>query len=437
MLRKLQRNMRHRWFAGVASGLARFIGLDYFPVRMLIRFLFVALSPTLWWVYLLLAILLPRQKLYTSDFDYKQARRDVEDMYEDVKRTAKRIKKEAKGEYKDYKKEYKRVKREYRNLKKPKPVYKPQVKVDIQRLDFDDIIEMAEGKVSNRIYEKIKNIDEKVNTLMPKLNWWRTMRDNDLATVKRASLEWFPQAIQHYLSLPRDYAEHHILTSGATSEQDLLKQLSTLENTLNGVLESQYNNQKVQVPDDLKNLNERFTSPEAASDDIGHVLDTLMNRIRGRVSSDIYEKVESIRKSILSVLPQIVELGAGVTQESYNIRKTAQEYLPDALDKYMNLPEGFADSHDVGGGKTAKDVLLEQLDVLDQTMKNMVADVYKEDAQGLLIHGRFLKEKFADNEFELPTQGSGATTSQKQNEERIRFPDLTAVETKVEVQNEA
>ena len=232
MLRKLQRNMRHRWFAGVASGLARFIGLDYFPVRMLIRFLFVALSPTLWWVYLLLAILLPRQKLYTTDYEYKQARRDVDDMYEDVKRTAKRIKKEAKGEYKDakkdIKKEYKRVKREYRNLKKPKTAYKSQVKVDIQRLEFDDILEMAEGKVSKRLYEKIKSIDEKVETLMPKLTWWRTMRDSDLSTVKRASLEWFPQAIQHYLSLPRDYAEHHILTSGATSEQDLLKQLSLI-----------------------------------------------------------------------------------------------------------------------------------------------------------------------------------------------------------------
>lgn len=423
--------MRHRWFAGVASGLARFIGLDYFPVRMLIRFLFLALSPTLWWVYLLLAILLPRQKLYNDDFDYRQGREEIKDRYKDVKRTAKRMKDDAKGEYKDYKKEYKRVKQEYRNIRKPKSVYKPQVKVDIQRLEFDDIIETAEGKVSAQLYEKVKSIDEKVRTLMPQFNWWRTMRDSDLATVKRASLEWFPQAIQHYLSLPRDYAEHHILTTGATSEKDLLRQLSTLENTLNRVLESQYNNEKVQVPDDLKTLNDRFSSPEAASDDIGHVLDSLMNRIRGNVSSDIYEKVESIRESILSVLPQIVELGAGVTQESYNIRKTAQEYLPDALNKYMSLPEGFADSHDVGGGKTAKDVLLEQLDVLDQTMKNMVADVYKEDAQGLLIHGRFLKEKFADQEFELP-QGS----SQAQEDARIRFPDLSPVETKVEVKNE-
>ncbi len=441
MLRKLQRNTRHRWFAGVASGIARFIGLDYFPVRMLIRFLFVALSPTLWWLYLLLAIMLPKQKLYDNDYRRIKVDIDIEDQIEDA---LKGLKKGTKNTYKSYKKEYKDAKknlsREYKTYKKDyrKPVYKPQVKVDIQRLDFEDIMETVEGKVSDSLYQRIISIDEKVGTLMPKLSRWRTMFDTDLATIKRSSLEWFPQAIQHYLSLPRDYAEHHILASGATSETELLKQLETLENTLDRVIESQYNNQKVQVPEDLKKLNDRFGAPEMQSDDIGHVLDSLMNRIRNKVDGDIYERVESIRKSILAILPQLTEMGAGMSQQTYNVRHTALEYLPDALDKYMTLPDNFKDSHDLGGGKTAKDILLEQLDILDTTMKDLVGDVYQEDAQSLLIHGRFLKEKFADQKFTLPTEQDKRLQTQEQTEEedRIRFPDLSAVETPVEIKQE-
>jgi len=125
MLRKLQRNTRHRWFAGVASGIARFIGLDYFPVRMLIRFLFVALSPTLWWLYLLLAIMLPKQKLYDNDYRRIKVDIDIEDQIEDA---LKGLKKGTNNTYKSYKKEYKDAKknlsREYKTYKKDyrKPV---------------------------------------------------------------------------------------------------------------------------------------------------------------------------------------------------------------------------------------------------------------------------------------------------------------------------
>lgn len=430
MLRKLQRNMKHRWFAGVASGLARFIGLDIFPVRMLIRFFFVALSPTLWWLYLLLAILLPKQKLY--DDDYRKAYE--KDFYKDIKRMRENT-------YKKYKKEYKEAKRELKNEFKTytretrKPIYKTQVKIDIQRLEFEDIIESAEGRVSESVFRKITAIDEKVRVLLPKLSRWRTMFDSDLATIKRSALEYFPQAVQHYLSLPRDYAEHHLLATGETPEKKLINDLSTLELTLDNVIESQYHDQKVQVPEDLKKLNERFSAPEPQSDDIGRTLDNLMNRIRGKVSNDIYEKVESIRSSILSVLPHLTELGAGMTQEAYNIRHTALEYLPDALNKYMTLPAGFAESHDLGGGKTAKDILLEQLEILDHTMKDMIGDVYQEDAQALLIHGRFLKEKFNDQKFTLPTQDE--KRAYRSQDEQLRFPDLNREEQKVKIRNEA
>ncbi|MDQ3460484.1 MAG: PspC domain-containing protein [Deinococcota bacterium] len=370
MWRKLQRNVRHRWVGGVCSGFARFIGLDIFPVRLLIRFLFVAFVPMFWWVYLILWILLPAQKLY-----------EAEEVVEE----------------------------------RPKSVYRPQVRVEVRRLEFDDVIEMTRDKVSERVFQKVSSIDASVRALLPHLTWWRSLVRPELAVVKRSALEYFPQALQHYLTLPRDYAENHSLMDGRTPEEKLLADLSLLETTLKNVLEGVYNNEKASVPADLKRLGERLGMNDPPSDDIGRTLDTLVTRVRGRVPDDILAKVMSLRTAITAVVPQISEMGAGTTREAYNVRQTALEYLPDALDKYLSLPEGFAETHVLSNGKTAKETLLEQLELLDETMKDMVGDVYQEDADALLIHGRFLKEKFAGHKFTLPADEAP---------EGIKFPEV-------------
>ena len=358
--------MRYRWIGGVCSGIARFMGADVFPIRMFIRFIFLAFAPMLWWVYLILWVVLPPQRLYDA---------------EDVVITPKMV-------------------RSQEQVKKP--VYRSPVRVEFRRLEFEDVLELTRGKVSTRVFAKVESIDTSIQALMPKLSFWRTLTNNDLATVKRAATEFFPQALQHYLSLPRDYAETHRLGSGQTPEEKLLSDLTMLETTLGEMLESVYQHEKVQVPVDLRRMSERRMPTRASGEDIAQVLDSLLRQIQGKVAPEVFEKVASIRSSILAVLPQIGELGAGMSQEVFNVRQTALEYLPDALEKYLSLPAGFAESHGLGNGKTARETLLEQLDLLDQTMKELVADLYQEDTDALQVHGRFLKEKFAEQRFALP-----------------------------------
>lgn len=383
-MRRLQRNLKHRWLGGVCSGFARFLGLDIFPVRLLIRFLFVSFVPMFWWVYLILWAVLPAQKIYEAD--------------------------------------------ELLEQRKPKPVYKPQVRVEVTRLDVDNVVEMVRGRVSDRVFERVRSIDASIRALMPSLTFWRTLMQPELRTVKTAAVEYFPQALQHYLSLPRDYAENHTMANGMTPEEKLLSELDTLETTLNNVLESSFNHEKINVPSELKRLNERMGAgePQNTERDISRTLDTLVNRIQGKVPKEILAKVTSIRESIVSVLPQITEMGGGMTKDAYNLRQTALEYLPDALDKYLSLPSGFAEHHTLSNGKTAKQTLLEQLELLDQTVKDMVGDVYQKDADALLIHGRFLQEKFANQKFSLPTG----------EPENLKFPDLNVDSAKKEEQPE-
>lgn len=380
MRRRLRRNLRHRWLGGVCSGFARLIGLDVFPIRMLIRFLFIAFVPMFWWVYLLLWIVIPGQRVYEVEAD------DV------VVTTAKRT---------------------------SKPIYRSQTRIEVQRLEFGDVVEMAEGKVSERVFKKVRSIDASVRALLPYFSWWRLLTQPELRTVKRAAVEYFPKMVQHYLNLPREYAENHKLASGVSAEEKLLADLGFIESTLNKVLEGVYSHEKVRLPDDLRRLNERINVQEPRSDDIGRTLDALVERIEGKVSGDILERVLSIRATIVSVLPQLSDMSGGVTQEGYNVRQTAQEYLPDALEKYLSLPEGFAETQRLSNGKTAKETLLEQLELLDETMKKIVGDVYQEDAQALLVHGRFLEEKFAGQAFNLPMDDLNL-------DKRFKVPDFSA-----------
>jgi hypothetical protein len=131
----------------------------------------------------------------------------------------------------------------------------------------------------------------------------------------------------------------------------------------------------------------------ATADEIQAELAGLVKTIRGKVSEDILKKVESITTSILDILPRIVDINSA-DHNIYIIRQTALEYLPETLENYLNLPKAYANFHPVKDNKTAKQLLFEQLDLLDQQMQEIVEDFHRDDAQRLLAHGRFLEKKF-------------------------------------------
>ena len=135
---------------------------------------------------------------------------------------------------------------------------------------------------------------------------------------------------------------------------------------------------------------------ELTVDEIRAGLESLVNGIRKKVPKDIFTKVESITNSILQILPRIVDVNSS-DYNIYTIRQTALEYLPETLERYLNLPRAYASIHPIKDGKTANQLLLEQLDLLDGEMKAIVQDFYQNDTQRLMAHGRFLQEKFGKN----------------------------------------
>lgn len=122
-------------------------------------------------------------------------------------------------------------------------------------------------------------------------------------------------------------------------------------------------------------------------------LNGLLRAIRKRVPKEIYEKVESIRESIFTILPYIEDVNAA-DPYVHSIRRTALDYLPTALENYINLPPAYANFHPIRNGKTARQILGDQLTLLDREMEEIVVDIGRSDTQKLLAHGRFLQDKF-------------------------------------------
>ena len=100
-----------------------------------------------------------------------------------------------------------------------------------------------------------------------------------------------------------------------------------------------------------------------------------------------------IRQIILGILPRSGNLPPGSPQ-LFIIERTATDYLPTSLQAYLNLPRAYATRRPVQDGKTAKEVLLDQLTLLETKMNEVADDVHRNDSDRLLAHGRFLEERF-------------------------------------------
>jgi hypothetical protein len=125
--------------------------------------------------------------------------------------------------------------------------------------------------------------------------------------------------------------------------------------------------------------------------------------LHGRVPIEVEERVASIRQTVLDILSQRGSLSAHSPQ-LFVVLRTATDYLPNALQAYLRLPAGYATSRRSAAGKTALDILLDQLGLLEREMVDVADAVTKNDLDRLLAHGRFLADRFSRSELEFPEQ---------------------------------
>lgn len=160
-----------------------------------------------------------------------------------------------------------------------------------------------------------------------------------------------------------------------------------------------------------KRLPEPTRSPAATAPteaDIRTALaDTLSLASQSDLPAFVLSRVRRIAATIDKTLPRLANLGSG-SYEGYSVVATATDYLPEALSGYLRLPREWADSRPLYGGKTALLLLIDQLDLLLATMDKILDAAIRTDAQALIVHGQFLKEKFGHSPASTPLPARSA-----------------------------
>lgn len=116
---------------------------------------------------------------------------------------------------------------------------------------------------------------------------------------------------------------------------------------------------------------------------------------QGRLPAPAMAKLLKIQNQIVELLPQAGQFPTG-SRDLYVVQRTATDYLPATLQAYLALPPRFAATQVVEQGKTAVQLLDEQLDLLAAQLDDIADAVHRQDSDRLLANGRFLEERFGD-----------------------------------------
>lgn len=127
----------------------------------------------------------------------------------------------------------------------------------------------------------------------------------------------------------------------------------------------------------------------------------LRETLRQRAGENTLRLLQQIEEKLAFLMERTESSGDLFDLTPFEVRKIAFDYLPDTVNQYLQLPPAMARSQLLSSGKTAEESLNDQLNLLDHALHDLAKSLFEKDAQGLLVHGRFLREKFAEQTFRL------------------------------------
>jgi hypothetical protein len=112
-----------------------------------------------------------------------------------------------------------------------------------------------------------------------------------------------------------------------------------------------------------------------------------------RLPASVRLKVAQIRRKIDDLLKYSDRFQSG-SEIVYVLRRMATDYLPSTLQAYLAIPPGSETLPVNPEGKTAWQVLWEQLTLMEKKLDEIAADLHRKNADKLVANGRFLEERF-------------------------------------------
>ena len=127
--------------------------------------------------------------------------------------------------------------------------------------------------------------------------------------------------------------------------------------------------------------------------EIRRALDDAQAAGEGRLPASMQAMVSEIRLQILALLPHASSFPLG-SRDLFVLQRISTDYLPTSIGAYLALPPREAAAAVLPGGRTALQVLGDQLDLLRWKTGEIGETVRRQDSERLLAHGRFLEESF-------------------------------------------
>jgi hypothetical protein len=126
-------------------------------------------------------------------------------------------------------------------------------------------------------------------------------------------------------------------------------------------------------------------------------VEQLMAQVRKQLPAEALKVLASIPDVLEALIPRLTGIGGAPMLPPDQIQTVIGAItrdLPQTVAGYLRLPSAFANFHTLEGGKTAKDLLTEQLQFLKSQLDKIAEAAFKDDAEALLTNGQYLKEKF-------------------------------------------
>jgi phage shock protein PspC (stress-responsive transcriptional regulator) len=242
-----------------------------------------------------------------------------------------------------------------------------------------------------RVAALVQETFDSIKLLAPLLQRPRTVREERLAEF---GLLRFPRLLDKLCAMAPEELSDWSDRSRRTPSNLLLDRLVELHDTFNR--------------EAMKDIEAAADGTPVGGHDVGSELQSLHELLRplalrlGQTgAAAAVATLEAIEGKLDFLLGRIEGDQAGMDLRPFKVRRIAFEYLPQTLERYLQLPADLAGAHRIGGGTTAAQSLQEQLELLDSRLGDLTRSYYEKDAAGLLIHGRFLRDKFAESDLRL------------------------------------
>jgi hypothetical protein len=128
------------------------------------------------------------------------------------------------------------------------------------------------------------------------------------------------------------------------------------------------------------------------------VVDRLIANVSGLVPETDMAALHRIRHSAELALPTDEQLDL-TNHDTWLLRQICIDYLPGALEHFIALPPDLA-SEPVLDGRSARQVLDEQLALIESRLDEMATRTYRREADGLLSHARFVAASLRPDPFQ-------------------------------------